>query len=372
MEPEIELEKFGAVPNDRPSGAMELQLRCLVRYYRAIAWELKSRTGLPWRQRFKAWSRGFSSHAWQLYDLEHGDPDLYLPDIRSQRTMYKVNGFFNPILGNKLVLSRLLDALQAPHPEVVSILLDGQLLEPGAPPDPNLPRALSRTLERHPRQVFRPTWAGSGQGVFFLNREDDGLRLNGRSVTPGEACTLLSRLDRYMSTRFQEQAAYSRNIYPGSTNTLRIVTLWDAASRNAVLAAVSHRFGLARSGLLDRFHGGLGGICTEVSRVDGTLGPALMLTPQGALASHSHHPDTGAPIQGVVVPGLRPCLEEMLATANEFPYCPWIGWDVVMTDSGYSIIEANTLPAFSLSQAHTPLLKDPRTRQIFQRWGLAR
>lgn len=371
MDPVIELERFGVMPNKRPSGRLELELRCLVRTYRAVSHELRSRSGLPWNQRLKAWRKGFSSHAWRIYNLAENDPDLYMPDIRASLKMYKVNGFYNPIIGDKLVLSRLLDRYGVPHPRVVSTILDGRLLEEDVPPEPDLWRALNRTFDRHPRQVFRPTWSGGGQGVFFLDKDEAGLRLNGREVSRNEICTLLSRLDRYLATEFETQAAYAHRIHPGSANSLRMVTLWDAESGDAFLLAATHRFGTARSGMTDNFHGGFGGICAAIDPQTGTLGPALGLDEDRQTVSISRHPDTGEAIEGVVIPRFRECVETVLNTANHFPFCPWIGWDVLITEDGICILEANTLPAFTVSQVHTPFLKDPRARRVFERWGLA-
>lgn len=362
--------RFGILPNQRQSGDLELQMRCLVRFFRAVMYEVKSKPGLPWKQRIKAWRSGFSSMAWVLYNLAENDPDLYVPDLRAAMRVYKINGFFNPIVSDKLVLSRLLAADQIPQPDVVSVIVDGQLIEEGGSLDPDMPQALSRTLDRYPRQVFRPTWSGCGQGVFFLSREADGLKLNGVTLSLEQACALLSRLDRYLSTDFQEQAAYARKIYPGSTNTLRIMTLWDVKTGAPFIAAVVHRFGTSRSALIDNWQQGSGGVCSSVDMETSALGQAVTLSSDNKLVWHSSHPDTGEPIEGVVIPDLSSCIEGLLKAASHLPFCPYIGWDVVLTEDGFSILEANPLPAWAVVQVHTPLLKDPRSRQFFSRWGL--
>lgn len=370
MTAKSEFERFGILPNVRLSGSLELQLRCLVLFSRAVFSELKSKTGLPWKQRLRAWKSGFSSNSWMVYNLAENDPKLYLPDLSTRLRSFKINGFFNPIIGNKLILSRLLAVHQIPHPAVVSIILDGQLFEDDAPFDPDMSQALSRTLDRYPRQVFRPTWSGGGQGVFFLNRDHDGLKLNGEEVTSEEVCAFLSRLDRYLSTEFQEQGAYAKKIYPGSTNTIRLLSLWDVKNGNPFIAAVSHRFGSSRSAPIDNWHQGRGGFCASVDVETSTLGQAAMLSSDQQLVWVPSHPETGEPIEGVVIPGLNNCIEGLLNAASHLPFCPCIGWDVVLTKDGFSILEANPMPAMDVWQVHTPLLQDPRTRQFFQRWGL--
>ena len=195
---------------------------------------------------------GFSSTTWVLYGLAENDPGQYLGDIFSRLGVYKINGFFNHIIGNKLIMSRLAAAHGIPHPAVVSIIIGGRLIEESAAAGSDLLQALTRTLDRFPCQVFRPTWSGGGRGIFFLQRHQDVLKLNGIIVTLEEACGLLAKLDRYISTEFQAQAGYASRIFPGSTNTLRILTLWDYRSNGPFIAAVSHRFGTSRSTPIQR------------------------------------------------------------------------------------------------------------------------
>lgn len=371
-----EFARFGILPNVRMSGRLELQMRCWVQLFRLFRSELTTKTGLPLGTRAKAWRSGFSSRSWLMYRLDENDPERYLSDLRMAARFYKVNGFFNPPMNNKLLLSRLLTAHGVPHPAVVSTIIEGRLIEENEPFDPDLPRALARTLERYPRQVFRPTWSGSGQGVFFLSREADGLLLNGKPAGHEQVCALLSGLDRYVATERVEQADYAREIFPGSTNTIRFLTLWDAESGESLVAAVTHRFGTSHSAPIDNWHQGRGGVCAAVhmesGALVGALGKALRLSAERKLIWESAHPETGAAIEGVVVPGFEACIEGVKRTAGYFPFCPCIGWDVAITHDGWRIIEANPIPGLTIIQAHTPLLRDPRVRRVFERWGLAR
>jgi hypothetical protein len=370
MTEKITFERFGISKNFFPKGELELKLRSMVYVFRASRDELASKIGLPWKQRLRAWKHGFNSTSWLMCNLEEKDPDLYLSDLSLALNSHRINGFFNPIIGNKLVLSRLLDLHRIPHPVVVSIILEGRLLEDGVPYDPDMETVLSRTLDRHPRQIFRPTWAGAGAGVFFLCRDNEGLKLNGKQVTLPEVCSLISNLDRYLSTEFVEQAAYARNIYPGSTNTLRILSLFDVGNGDPFVAAIVHRFGSSRSAPIDNWHQGSGGVCAAVDLNKTTLGQALSRSSKNQRVWHSCHPETREKIEGVAIPGLDDCIEGVLNAASHLPFCPLIGWDVVVTENGYSILEANTIPGLVVLQAHTPLLKDPRTRAFFRRWGL--
>lgn len=369
--PDRALRQFGVLPNTRQSGDLELHLRCLVYLGRALHRELKSRTGLPWKQRYRAWRAGFSSTSWQIYKLDQNDPDEYLADLRIAARFYKINGFFNPIIGNKLVLSHLLAQHGIAHPRVVALIIKGALVEEGRVASSDFRQMLSRTLERYPRLVFRPTWSGSGFGVFFLRADAGELMLNGRRITLDDACALLSRLDRYLITEQLTQAVYAREIFPDSANTIRILTLWDGEENGAFVPAAAHRFGTSRSAPIDNWHQGRGGVCADIDLETAAMGNAVWKSGDGQLVREPHHPETGQAIRDVVVPGFQQCLDAVLKAANSLPFCPVVGWDVLVTEQGPSVIEANPIPSVMVNQIHRPLLRDPRCRRFFQRHGLA-
>ena len=118
-----ELERFDVLPCKRSSGRLELELRCLVRVPRLIRAELKSGPRLPWKQRLRSWKSGFTSNSWVMYNLAENDPDQYVTDLSWVLKMYKINGFYNPIVGNKLIASRLFERHGIPHPNVVSYVV---------------------------------------------------------------------------------------------------------------------------------------------------------------------------------------------------------------------------------------------------------
>jgi len=365
-----EFARFGILPSNRSDGKLELQLRCLVRAFRLMRAELRSNVGLPWKQRLRAWKAGFISNSWVMYDLAANNPDLYVSDLRWVLNMYRINGFYNPIIGNKLVSSRLLEHHKLPHPEVISLVFKGKLFEDGSTFHPDMRQTLLNTLDRYPHQVFRPISAGGGEGVFFLERGDSGLKLNGREVTPEFVCSLLAGLDRYVATEFVEQAEYARAIYPEATNTVRVLSLWDDKDGTPFIAGAVHRFGSSRSKRVDNFHGGRGGLSALVDLESSTMARAATQSADKKLLWVSSHPDSGQPIEGVGIPGLAKCIEGVRAAAAHFPFCPCIGWDVVLTKDGYRILETNTLPSLTVMQVNLPLLKDPRNRRVFRHWGM--
>lgn len=312
---------------------------------------------------------GFRPRNAALYELEGDRHKLYIPDFAYALRCYGMNGFLNPIVGNKLVLSQVLAANAIPHPRVVGILSGGRAF---SMPE-GVPRAPLASLEKWTGDgqtvVFRPHWSGAGEGVFFLGRDHHSWKINCRPAPESDVENLLGGLDRYIVTAFVEQASYSRAIQPSTTNTLRVLALSDESG--PFISSVVHRFGTARSFPIDNFHQGVGGLCAAVDTAAGKLGKAVSLGKNLNRISHSVHPETGAQIEGVLVPGLANALEGVLAAMRCFPEAVCIGWDLVITDAGFGIIEANSPPGLIAFQAHSPLLADSRTARVFANHGNA-
>jgi len=44
---------------------------------------------------------------------------------------------------------------------------------------------------------------------------------------------------------------------------------------------------------------------------------------------------------------------------------PYMGWDVVITEAGFKVLEINSLPGISLVQFFKPLLDEERIRKFY-------
>lgn len=101
-----------------------------------------------------------------------------------------------------------------------------------------------------------------------------------------------------------------------------------------------------------------------------SLGKAVTLNSRNQREWYDSHPQTCARIEGVTIPGLSQGLDAILAAMRCFPEATCVGWDLLMTDGGYSILEANAPQGIEVCQVHTPLLSDPRTARFFRSHGI--
>jgi hypothetical protein len=136
-------------------------------------------------------------------------------------------------------------------------------------------------------------------------------------------------------------------ITTGALPTVRVVTCLDEAGEPVVVAAVL-RTSLGRNRTVDNLHAG--GIGALVDIGSGTLGKASNLGSNARLGWLSAHPDTGAAIEGRVVPCWNEVKMQAIAAHRHFSDRVVVGWDIAILDDGPIFIEGNGNPDLDILQ----------------------
>lgn len=141
-------------------------------------------------------------------------------------------------------------------------------------------------------------------------------------------------------------------ITAGALPTMRVLTCLNAEGEPEVMASMLRTsFGANRT--VDNLHAG--GIGALVDVASGRLSKASNLGSDARLGWFSHHPDTGARIEGKTVP----CWGEAKALAVEahrhFHDRVVIGWDIAVLDDGPIFVEGNGNPDLDILQRFMPV-----------------
>jgi len=118
-------------------------------------------------------------------------------------------------------------------------------------------------------------------------------------------------------------------------STIRVVTYRRVSGQQGVLLACLRM--PTGSSFVDNFEAG--GIAAPIDLATGVLGAAVGKDP--ARGQFTHHPDSGAPIAGLLTPCFNEALATTLAAHAAFDWVPFVGWDVVITPDGPVLLEAN-------------------------------
>lgn len=218
--------------------------------------------------------------------------------------------------------------------------------------------------------VLKPIDGAEGRGVFVVSGKEGDVFLNDQMLTSLEFETFLSTLDDYFISEFIQQEEFAQALYADSLNTIRLLTMVDPITLLAFIAASVFRVGTSLSAPMDNFR--RHGLSVAIDEKTGELGKVARIPINGRVHWFEKHPDTGMALMRQVIPHWS-LVKERVIYVSDFIYLSkdikYVGWDVVLTDSGILILEGNSVPGVSLHQVHQPLLIKPKVKRFYDYYG---
>ena len=150
---------------------------------------------------------------------------------------------------------------------------------------------------------------------------------------------------------------------------MRVLTMWDIERDEPFIVYAAHRFGRPASSPTDNYS--RGGVISLVDLETGVLGPAYSDHGRREPVWYRDHPDTGARIEGLELPEWDGFVNGLLELCREMSYIPYVGWDIVLTEGGITVVEGNNYPDVTF-QFFFPLLEDERIRRFYEHHGVLR
>ena len=307
------------------------------------------------RQRGKA----ASSHLQRTMDLLQGydlvQADMYrqvsgsrkgmIASFEEEQTFSRLNSYPGYILDNKAVFAQLMDANGVRAPKLLAVFRNGELRW-----EKNGMDNAAEYLERDGGVIIKPTFGTQGSGVEIA-----------RSITEIEA---FSGVDSIV-TELISQQTYSSDIFAGSLNTIRVLSVCDPTGEH-ILAGAVHRFGTSRSAPVDNLHAG--GLVAEIDRESGVMTSALDRRADNSVGWVECHPETGAMIQSAQVADWDMVKDLVRDLGDVFSYFPIIGWDIAIAPDGPVVIEGNAYPGLALFQMFGPFSRDPYFEKLMSQY----
>ncbi len=301
-------------------------------YKHAYKVDLGLQVKLPFFTKLKYNLIGFTDEDYYNFDLTNNDYHSYIC-YKERLRLENINGHNAFALGEKVMFERLFgDYVRVPH--IYGWIHNGNLidLENGEKRDAvHLIKSIKKIIAKPANSV------GGGTGIVLLEYKDASFYINQERNTVKEYMDFLKNHENYILVSFIESAKYSRDIYPKTANSIRVVSVINSENEVEFLFAF-HRFGSNTSFPVDNISSG--GIVALIDLQNGKMGVAKAKTaPQTDLVSH---PDTGGHIKDVQIPGWKSILKELEHAHKCFPYFQFMAWDVVIDqDDKAWVLEIN-------------------------------
>ena len=284
---------------------------------------------------------GYLADQHVIYDFDNNDKNDYLSEFDWYKSRY-INDPFNSMLDNKVICTEVLKH----YVNVPAIhIAKNQFRLITYREDVQTYADIIKLLHQEKSLFIKPISAGKGKGVYLLKSVLGQLYVDSTPRTEDEMIRFLKKDENWLITETIVQSRFLNEIYDQTTNTIRLITLKDPQTGLFKIFFAVQRMGTSKTIPVD--NGSRGGLVSKIDLETGELSVARSLQ---SLESHTVHPDSKNPIEGIRVPGWGKIKEEMLELANHFPFMNFIAWDILLTDEGICIIEANTSSGVNIIQ----------------------
>jgi hypothetical protein len=338
----------------------------ITRYKPYMIQDLKSPVKVPLRKRLWAWRRGFFSEKIVLYGLRDDNVHRYLSDT-AYEFAHPINGWFSNLIDHKINVYFTLGEFREHLPAYYLFLHKNEIIRLDgrghATPLEQTDVLLDLCREKG-RLAMKPAQGSLGKGFHVMTFDAEGFHLDGKPIGETELKDKCLSLNDYIITEYVRQHSYAETLFPHTTNTLRILTVRDYKAHESFIACVRQRIGRTNSIPVDNFH--QGGLACSVDIESGKIGPGVCFPRDSGIIRHERHPDTGVQITGAVIPNWNKIRARILEMADHLAMIPYMGWDVVVTEEGFKVLEINSLPGLGMFQVHQPVLDDERLRRFYE------
>ena len=188
--------------------------------------------------------------------------------------------------------------------------------------------------------VIKTTESSHGDNVWVIKSID--YQDNDATLTrfDGQALTLSSVLgnDALIFESVVRQTEQFTAFNASSVNTVRFMTaLYPDGSAKIVATFIK----IGRAGRCVDNAGGGGNVDVCVDVETGEIRYAIQFDGWHNVKDIDCHPDSGNPLNGVIIENWDAVKAEVIRFQQAFPYCKVVGWDIAITDEGPVVIEIN-------------------------------
>lgn len=284
---------------------------------------------------------GYLADQYVLYDLKNNSKSEYLSEFDWYRSRY-INEPFDFAFNNKVVCSEMLKGYIR-TPENYFIKNKGVFHDFTTGPVEK--DAIYSRLTEEGRLFMKPFALGKGNGIHLLEYSDGEISVDGVKTSGEDFYGFLDRNQDYIICEYMKQHRYAEKLYDRTVNTIRLITLRDTETHRFKIFFAVQRIGRRETIPVD--NGSKGGLVARIDLDTGTLSEAKCLHD---LNEYAVHPDSGNEIRGVKVPRWEQVQEEILDVCGKIPYMDFIAWDLLVTEEGICMIEANTSSGVNILQ----------------------
>lgn len=196
------------------------------------------------------------------------------------------------------------------------------------------------------------------EGVYSINGEP----ASREGVEKFFASLLKNTGTEYIISEYLQSHNDLKKIYPEPPSVLRIDIIRELNGEAQVMFA-DILFPTSKSGVTTNAASNSVG-CLVDFQTGSFYNPDMVM--DGKIIQISRHPDTNVLLEGVL-PNWPLICGKIPDICNSIPQLRLMGFDIIITNDGFKIVEINSLPGLSYMQGYFPVFKQENARAFFTR-----
>lgn len=244
------------------------------------------------------------------------------------------------ILRDKFVFSQYLKALQIPTPEIIALVINGDLRYSKFDCN-NLGDLINHDLDAFCKSID----GECADDIFKLIISERTIFINNEIISFDDFRSKINNGIYLVQERVNQHELVSK-INPKSVNTIRLTTIFNPTTNTSEFFSATLRVGTGES-IVDNW--AVGGLLINI-KDDGTLDKYGFFKP-GFGGKVTSHPNSKIVFEGYSLPYFKEAVQYSLKLHNLLYGIHSIGWDIAITEDGPVFIEGNDNWELSVTQS---------------------
>lgn len=289
--------------------------------------------------KLKTFVSGFTADQYILYSLDENKKENYITEwerIKTRKLYQDINFLFDDKLIFDHFFRQYIKIPKLHFYSVDGVVFDseGKVLED---------EDLWILLKKETFYFLKPRFGAGGKGAAKISLKNNFVQWNNELLNKDSFLEKVKEYD-YIGQSILKQHNYSNNIFPDSTNTLRIITLYNSDTGEVKVPIAMHRFGREETAPVD--NASSGGIFSKIDIETGILTEAKDYYGN----TYKYHPNTNHKIEGVEIPCWSSTLLDLKRVSQKLSYLPFLAWDIAISEDGYKVVEINASTGYTFIQ----------------------
>jgi hypothetical protein len=325
--------------------------------------DIASENKIPWKKKIWAYRRGFLSCNSLNYGLTETNYRHYLSDLDYAR-MFPINSAYRKWIDDKVTMKMVLAKYNEFLPEYYyTIRKDGRILT-SVDLESSYTDSIDdmiRLLKDKGNLAAKMVDGKGGVGFYRLTFDGKQFMINQDTVDDDKLHHFLKNLHGYILTEYITSHLEISKYNNKPNNTIRFMVI-NEDGNCPIIANGLLKMSVNTSSEVD--YTMQGGICARIDMNTGDYSHAK-ITKDLMAYDIERHPISGLEIKGTI-PHWQMVKDKVCEISQYISEIQYMGYDIIITDTSFKIIEINSHQDIDWHQDYVPLLKDNPAEAFFK------